>query len=295
MPDERLPPHVQSLLAAVEARPDDLPLRLHTAELLITHEEPARAATMCAAVWSATRRTPRPCGCSPRRPRSCAGQRRRPKPPRTCRRSSTGRWRKARSPTSPSRSSSARRNDDLEPEPDVERSSIRLADVGGMTDVKRRLDLAFLRPMRNPELKEALQAKPGGWAAPVWPARLWQDLPRPRARRRARRELLRGVAGGRAGHVDRRERAQSQSRSSRSHGATRPCVLFLDEIDALGQKRSHLREQLGYARNREPAARRDGLRRRTTTTPSSSSARPTTRGMSTPPCCDRAGSTGRCS
>src|SRR5262249_3448908 len=51
---------------------------------------------------------------------------------------------------------------DAEPDPilgeadrafDVETCTIRLADVGGMADVKRRLELAFLGPLRNPQLR----------------------------------------------------------------------------------------------------------------------------------------------
>src|SRR5262245_36692304 len=36
---------------------------------------------------------------------------------------------------------------------DVDRSTVRLADVGGMAEVKQRLEAAFLVPMRNPELQ----------------------------------------------------------------------------------------------------------------------------------------------
>ena len=42
------------------------------------------------------------------------------------------------------------------PEPDVgalSRPQLKLADVGGMTEVKRRLDLSFLAPLRSPELR----------------------------------------------------------------------------------------------------------------------------------------------
>ena len=38
---------------------------------------------------------------------------------------------------------------------DVERPSLRIADVAGMTEVKQRLEAAFLAPMRNPELHPA--------------------------------------------------------------------------------------------------------------------------------------------
>jgi len=38
---------------------------------------------------------------------------------------------------------------------DIERPGVRLADVGGMQQVKERLELSFLGPMRNPQLAEA--------------------------------------------------------------------------------------------------------------------------------------------
>src|SRR5262245_54404901 len=36
---------------------------------------------------------------------------------------------------------------------DIERAEIRLDDVGGLVDVKERLELSFLGPLRNPELR----------------------------------------------------------------------------------------------------------------------------------------------
>jgi hypothetical protein len=38
---------------------------------------------------------------------------------------------------------------------DIEKPAVRLADVGGMQHVKERLELAFLGPMRNPQLAKA--------------------------------------------------------------------------------------------------------------------------------------------
>jgi hypothetical protein len=49
MDDDALPPLLTSLLAAIQDRPDDVPLRLHVAELLIEHGLAARALTHCAA------------------------------------------------------------------------------------------------------------------------------------------------------------------------------------------------------------------------------------------------------
>ena len=37
---------------------------------------------------------------------------------------------------------------------DVERTTVRLADVGGMTEVKDRIITSFLAPMQNPELRK---------------------------------------------------------------------------------------------------------------------------------------------
>jgi SpoVK/Ycf46/Vps4 family AAA+-type ATPase len=38
---------------------------------------------------------------------------------------------------------------------DVERSTVTLADVGGMEEVKHRLEASFLAPMRNTQLRKA--------------------------------------------------------------------------------------------------------------------------------------------
>jgi hypothetical protein len=43
---------------------------------------------------------------------------------------------------------------------DVERPRVRLSDVGGMAEVKRRPDLAFLTPMRNPALRRMYGRRP---------------------------------------------------------------------------------------------------------------------------------------
>ena len=58
---------------------------------------------------------------------------------------------------------------------EVERADICLADVGGMVEVKNRLEASFLAPMRNPELRRP---------APVRSAGDGKDLHRPRHRRR---------------------------------------------------------------------------------------------------------------
>ncbi|GAA2529505.1 ATP-binding protein [Winogradskya humida] len=122
---------------------------------------------------------------------------------------------------------------------DVERATITLADVGGMEDVKKRLDLAFLGPLRNPELRTLFGKSLRGGLLLYGPPGCGKTF------------LARAVAGemGAAfislsitdvltmwmGSSERN--LHDLFAAARSHS---PCVLFLDEIDALGHKRSQL-------------------------------------------------------
>ena len=72
-----------------------------------------------------------------------------------------------------------------------------------------------------------------------------------------------------------------------------PCVLFLDEIDALGPE-AQLDPQQRHARRRRPAADRARRRRPGRTRASSCSPRRTSRGTSTRPCGAPAGWTAHC-
>ncbi len=123
---------------------------------------------------------------------------------------------------------------------DAERAGITLADVAGLTEVKQRLEAAFLAPMRNPELRKLYGKSLRGGLLLYGPPGCGKTF------------VARAVAGELGARfitvsfadlidmfVGRSERNihelfQVARRNS-------PCVLFLDEVDAIGQKRSQLR------------------------------------------------------
>ncbi|GIE95051.1 AAA family ATPase [Paractinoplanes rishiriensis] len=292
-------PLIDSLTAAVQARPDDLPLRLHLAELLVTAGRGAEAIghaaqvlarepenesaqrLMTAALGGATAAPggapPAPPGStSPAASTSPSGS----TPPTGASTPSApippggvsippaatppGGF-SAHRPNSPSNSDNSvdwaameqelgdivpprfAKADD-EPDPveghadrtfDVEKSTITLADVGGMQEVKKRLEVSFLGPLRNPKLRSLFGKSLRGGLLLYGPPGCGKTF------------LARAVAGemGAAfisltitdvlnmwiGSSERNLHDLFQS--ARGHA---PCVLFLDEIDALGHKRSQL-------------------------------------------------------
>ncbi|MDT9690680.1 AAA family ATPase [Streptomyces sp. P9(2023)] len=115
--------------------------------------------------------------------------------------------------------------------------SVRLADVGGMQEVKDRLEAAFLAPMRNPELRKLYGKSLRGGLLLYGPPGCGKTF------------IARAVAGELGASFmsvslsdvldmyigtseknvhDLFETARAQA----------PCVVFLDELDALGAKRS---------------------------------------------------------
>ncbi|MDQ6743183.1 MAG: ATP-binding protein [Candidatus Dormibacteraeota bacterium] len=119
-----------------------------------------------------------------------------------------------------------------------------LAAVGGMEDVKRRIDLAFLAPLRNPALREAYGKSLRGGLLLYGPPGCGKTfLARAVAGELGARFLpigLHDVLDMWFGESERRlhEIFESARRNS-------PCVVFFDELDAIGQKRSQLRVSAG--------------------------------------------------
>ncbi|MEU3608484.1 tetratricopeptide repeat protein [Streptomyces sp. NPDC035033] len=115
--------------------------------------------------------------------------------------------------------------------------AVRLADVGGMTDVKERLEAAFLAPMRNPELRRLYGKSLRGGLLLYGPPGCGKTF------------IARAVAGELGANfltvslsdvLDMWIGASEKNVHDIFETARRqaPCVVFLDELDALGGKRS---------------------------------------------------------
>lgn len=120
---------------------------------------------------------------------------------------------------------------------EVERAGVRLADVGGMTEVKNRLEASFLAPMRNPELRRLYGKSLRGGLLLYGPPGTGKTF------------IARAIAGEMgAGFLsvtisdildpyigNSETNLHNVFQQARDHA---PCVLFLDELDAIGMKRS---------------------------------------------------------
>ena len=123
---------------------------------------------------------------------------------------------------------------------DTERPGLTLADVAGMDEVKARLEAAFLAPMRNPELRRLYGKSLRGGLLLYGPPGCGKTF------------IARAVAGELGAKfisvsfadiidmfVGQSERNIHELFEIARRNA--PCVVFLDEVDAIGQKRSQLR------------------------------------------------------
>ncbi|RKN19922.1 ATP-binding protein [Micromonospora musae] len=274
---------IDSLRTALDARPDDLPLRLHLATLLLAA---GRGGEAIAEAGQALARDPgneeaqalmqRALGSSVPSPRPApdaapgAGASPAAAPPPSTRPASgdaasnpLAEYERELADVVPPRFAPA----GDEPEPvggehdrvyDVETSAVRLADVGGMTAVKERLELAFLGPLRNPQLRKMYGKSLRGGLMLYGPPGCGKTF------------LARAVAGEMGakfvslsivdvldmwlGNSERNlhELFQAARRNA-------PCVLFLDEIDALGHKRSQVSSSSMRTLGNQLLAELDGM------------------------------------
>ncbi len=119
-------------------------------------------------------------------------------------------------------------------------AGVTLADVGGLDEVKKRLRLSFLSPLRNPELRLRFGKSLRGGLL------LWGP---PGCGKTLIARALAGELGASFYEIGLSDVLDmwigSSERNLRAIFDTarrnRPCLLFFDEMDALGQKRSQLR------------------------------------------------------
>ncbi|MFI9246875.1 ATP-binding protein [Streptomyces sp. NPDC053086] len=268
MPEDS--PLIHSLRTAVAAAPADVPLRLHLAELLLnTGQSEAAVAEVAVALQhapgdeQARQLMVRAMGVPPQTPaqevRQAPAQeapqapapegRQVPVEPRAT--VSGGRprfdWQAAEDQVGdvvPPRFVEVPVRADGEGDPgdagawDVDKpGAVRLADVGGMREVKERLEAAFLAPLRNPELRKLYGKSLRGGLLLYGPPGCGKTF------------IARAVAGELGASflsvsvndvldmwIGNSERNMHEIFQTARRQA--PCVVFLDELDALGAKRS---------------------------------------------------------
>lgn len=122
---------------------------------------------------------------------------------------------------------------------EVERPQVTLADVGGLEDVKQRIRESFLEPMRHPELAAAFGKTLRGGLVLYGPPGCGKTF------------MARAIAGELGAHfvtvrIDQVLDPYVGATEKNLHAvfeaarAKAPAVLFLDEIDALGARRSSI-------------------------------------------------------
>jgi AAA+ superfamily predicted ATPase len=254
-------PLLASLRSAVEDSPDDVPLRLHYAEMLmaagqreeavrqaaaVLHHEPTNTGAMNLLTGASVAADVAPLRDQPAKAELAAPQ-----------------------ADDPLKRLDAEFNDIVPPmfvDPegdsggvyDVERAGLRLADVGGMVDVKARLEAALLAPLRNPELVKLYGKSLRGGLLLYGPPGCGKTF------------IARAVAG----EIDANFIAVSLadvldmyigSSERNVHDlfetarANAPCVVFLDEVDAIGQKRSQMRHSAARGTVNQLLTEMDGV------------------------------------
>jgi SpoVK/Ycf46/Vps4 family AAA+-type ATPase len=275
-----------SLRAAVAATPDDVPLRLHLAELLLDNDSTDDAiahiaaalqrspgstdarALMARAVGApaapVTPATPEPVVSAPPAQEAQPTQEAQPaQEAQPTQEASPFDWASAERELSdvvPPRFVDDEAEDPGDqPAFDLESSAVRLADVAGMVEVKKRLQAAFLAPMNNPELRKLYGKSLRGGLLLYGPPGCGKTF------------IARAIAGELGAQfiaiglndvldmwIGSSERNLHEVFSTARKAS--PCVIFLDEIDALGHKRSQLRNSAMRGAVNQLLTELDGVR-----------------------------------
>ncbi|MHA3704117.1 ATP-binding protein [Jatrophihabitans sp. YIM 134969] len=226
---------LESLLAALAGRPDDLPLRLHVADQLLAAGRHAQAVGVVAPALAAD---PTDARIQALMQRALAG------PPATTPETTDPPfdWGHAEAqldgpPPAFVETGEAPPAADAY---DLELPTVTLADVGGMEAVKERLDAAFLAPMRNPELRRLYGKSLRGGLLLYGPPGVGKTfLARAVAGELGAGFVSIGLADVLSRWLGESERALHELFQLARRSA--PCVVFIDELDALGGRRSQQR------------------------------------------------------
>jgi SpoVK/Ycf46/Vps4 family AAA+-type ATPase len=233
---------IRELSAAVERAPDAVGLRLHLAELLAADARYAEALSHCSMVLStdstnaAALALLRRCSAALTAPPAA---------------STKFDWSAAEEQVAdivePEFVDSGDAATDIESERDFDvlaPSGITLADVAGMDDVKARLELTLLGPIRNPDMMRAYKMSARGGLLLYGPPGCGKTF----------------LAKALSGEIDanfypvgisdvlRQWLGQSEQTVHEIFETARrnaPCVLFFDEVDALGMRRANMRGDSG--------------------------------------------------
>jgi SpoVK/Ycf46/Vps4 family AAA+-type ATPase len=244
-----------ALVKALEADPESVPIRLHLAELLLAsggetsamdhllevlNRDPTNLDAIGLAIEAAEALGDSSRAASYRRLLTSLQQSADPKP-----KVSSTPLPRALEPTSPvseAEPEAVRAGDggDKRGWWEVEASGVTLADVGGMDTVKRRLYVALIGPIRNPELRVAYRKSLRGGLMLYGPPGCGKTfIARATAGELGASFLAVGLADVLDMWLGQSERHVKEIFDTARRNA--PCVVFLDELDAIGQKRSNLR------------------------------------------------------
>lgn len=137
-------------------------------------------------------------------------------------------------------------------------SDITLADVAGMESVKRRLELSFLAPLRNPELQKMFKKNLKGGLLLYGPPGCGKThIARALAGEMQARFMVISLTDVLDMYLGESEKNLHEIFESARRLS--PVVLFFDEIDALGRKRSLQREGHGRSTVSQLLEELDGL------------------------------------
>jgi len=148
---------------------------------------------------------------------------------------------------------------DEELEAEIERPKITFADVGGMDPVKEEVQMKIIHPLAHPELYEAYGKKIGGGILLYGPPGCGKTF----LARATAGEINAGfISVGINDVLDMWIGNSERNLHELFHQArrNRPCVLFFDEVDALGASRSDMRQNAGRMLINQFLAEMDGVK-----------------------------------